>query len=525
MNSRAPSAWRDSLGDTVRFGAILLLAAMAMFGVMSILGCGCCGCGGSTQTSTSTVESSSFRAAMTSGHGGELIRPGQVDTRVLGATGGQGGPVTYVWTPPEGASGFAFDIPPEPGGPPFVWRDQPADQAITVSFSYALAAPPAGGYVAVDTLSVTADGRESVASTVARVASEGDAQAARSAALAQLRPPAEPAALVQMWHIEQWLDPEFAMTTDLCDQLGGEAGRETAFVALRLPVAQESLTRSVTLPVALGAPADNKIEIFRYQPYGAVASIPVEYKPERFAFAANALPAKPGEEWVVLGAADPGGATCPKGLDLPAGTWSFLAHLWLDLSDQPNNCLGCQIPAYVCYEGQELPPFVDGLASKLALRAVGQRSYRGEGITCAGPLLLQLNNPNTWELGSVSTQHVTPTQTISLHHYLHASSWMQATLQVTSTLDVDWGLYEGSYDAPNLDRPIAGPVSFGTKDVWAVSGPVPEGADPGAYTITVRATKSGSTDERVATDLVWVGDWVAPPAGAAVVHLPLLQRP
>ncbi|HSJ57365.1 MAG TPA: hypothetical protein VLC95_09305, partial [Anaerolineae bacterium] len=80
-------------------------------------------------------------------------------------------------------------------------------------------------------------------------------------------------------------------------------------------------------------------------------------------------------------------------------------------------------------------------------------------------------------------------------------------------LDIGWGFYEGSASALDLDAPISQPFSVsGLAYFWLVSAAVPTTTADGPYSIVLSATAVMTpADARWASDLIWVGDWVAPP--------------
>lgn len=539
MAERESKALQGSLGAYLRFGGMLLIAVLIVVGGLSTLGClGCgCGCGGSTEIVRVSAKYGEYNAEMTGDQWDNRgFYPGEPATRVIGGHGSYDGKVTLKWTPPLGANGFVFDHPPEPGGPPFVWKDRQPDDQVAVKFQYPVT-PPVGVEhgLMVDVLEAKfGQGESSSVSFQSRVdfyaPPYSGSKLSQPIRLHQGSQPSvnrgpAPSANVNAWHIDQWIDPTgYAMTTELCQQLSGEAGRDTAFMALRLPVPAHAPTEAMSIPVLMaGGDADNKIEIMSYQPFEPVASIPVELKPSRFTFAANAFPAEEGKTWVALGPAADAESDCPANMNLPAGQWSYRAHLWLDLSAQQNNCVDCELSTYVCYEGQELPSFVPSVAGPLALKALGLNNYQDNEITCVGPLITRLNDTG-WTLGGTGGGHYEPGDRIELHHYLEAG-WKQATVEISSTLHIELGLYEGSWNTPNLGRPINGPVSFGFKDIWVVSEPLPQDIEDGAYVITLRATStSDPSDQRVTSDVVYVGEWVAPPTGPLPVYLPMLVK-
>jgi len=133
------------------------------------------------------------------------------------------------------------------------------------------------------------------------------------------------------------------------------------------------------------------------------------------------------------------------------------------------------------------------------------------------------------------TGWVTPTQTISFPHTVanHTGAPITVTLSHSSTLGLPWGFYSGTVSAPDLPlTPITGPVRLNSsypgrwRYFWLIAT-VPAGAPSGAETLVITATDVASpTRSAWTSDLVWVGDWVAPPPPPRwyQLYLPLVLR-
>ena len=128
-------------------------------------------------------------------------------------------------------------------------------------------------------------------------------------------------------------------------------------------------------------------------------------------------------------------------------------------------------------------------------------------------------------LYSASATAITRTQLVSHHHYLRVNPGMMVTFSYSSSLGSNWNLYWGTLFGPDVGSPITGPewvnaTGAGDDHVWAVTQ-VPASAADGPHTLYLTASSGMTTS--TATDLMWVGDWVAP-AGGNQVYLPTLIR-
>lgn len=320
-----------------------------------------------------------------------------------------------------------------------------------------------------------------------------------------------------LWQTTMWMGkPGVTMTADLCQDDMDLFQSGVAFVALRVPV------YSPTQPIYFGDSYSPHLNLLdeRFWPATPVLTTALEYRPQYLDFAESELPAAPGEQWLTLGAVTSPPADCTGLPDLPDGQWEYQTNVWLDFGGVQDTCLGCILPIYYCYKGQTPP-------GQLAGGSVN--SYQGWGITCLGPDFLTLRDgPDNWELTGEGTRWLTATQTISFAHTLY--NWMfypipplTFTLETSSTLDAGWAFYAD----PAGQTPLANLVRVDNYLEFWVFGQGPVGVADGPYELFVTArTEDAPPASQTAADLLWLGDWVAPPPAAFEhrVYLPLVVK-
>lgn len=458
-------------------------------------------------------------------------RPGERATRDLGGVGDPGTTqVSYRWTPPWGATNVSFGpgSEPEPGGPPYVWLNRDPSQEIHIEYDQPSLPAGESTMLATDTALAEWDGHSSATSYTTLISNERHQQAALPAPAV---PPARdhPSDVADLWKVDLWIDPkDVTMTTSMCQDWFSLLQSDDAFLAMRVPVSPTTaITEGYPLPIVSGGPYSNTMQLFSYDPFGPVITTPVELRPERHTFLESSLPAAPGEHWMALGLVSET-VTCPG--DLSPDRWAFKMQGYLDLTHQPNNCEGCVLPLYYCYEGQEAPLVLAAARSALGGDVV---AYPGWGITCLGPQAGPLTEDSEWGLGGGAPVWVTPTQSITVQHYLHVdvgSGPMTFTLDHASTLGVGWNFYDGDWGGPDPGTPLALPVVVADgewRPFWMVSDPVPTDTAAGTHSLVVTATSTAAPfDSFWAADSIWVGGWV-PPGSISLtpwLYLPLVMR-
>ncbi len=503
-----------------RFFMLLLLATAMFFGAMGNSDCdeddASCDCSGRTSTQSKDIKG---RAPKIVGYG-----PTTGHNRVaLDVYPASEDPYDrdVIWVPPPGATDFSFSdgAEPEPGGPPFVFKDQlmgfevsytpppvpPGQEEMTLTDAFqANYSDESVGVSAIDT-KIKKDGQTSSRSVV-------------PSALASPRAPSARQEADQMWHIVTAVDPPgIAVTTDLCNEWLTRLRGDEFFIGVRAPMATTAPTTSYQLPFVFGSPYSQTVSLFEWG-YGQHLEVPLEYRLERLNFLTNALPSAPGEHWAALGLSSAGPTSCPEGMDMAAGEWTVEAELLLAMYDQLNNCEGCELRAYLCYEGQE-SPLQNGTVAAM-VRATGVEAHQDEGITCLGPKTAKLTTGDgDLHLGGTASAHITPTQRVELHEHLENETGGQVTVKLDFASTVEgWQMYDGDWEAPNLGQPIpkgseidVGQTAPGLpQHIWLVND-VPADTPDGPHTLVLSATVPA--DPQLSTfDTIplWSGDWVAP---------------
>ena len=425
MKQFIQKAYRGQMGVYLQFFVLLLLVSALILVAMAISGCDDCD-DDYDDSKYSTYSRPQKLARLFSPYIiGTLVVPpgGKVDLKIK-PDARLSSNRTIKWTPPPGATNFEFPgAQPEPGGPPFVFKDVGPNDEVPVGYT---APAQEGEYV--DTVESTyADGSTSWAAFNTTTVSTKAALLTAPPAPVWRRPaPTLPQAQVDAWKVETWIDPRgITLTTALCQEWVDKLKGDDFFLAARMPMTTTAITASYRLPFVFGGPYSQTLHLQSYtntHPFHLTATL--EYRPERHTFLANELPQAAGEHWAALGISTTEPVSCPAGLNVPKNWWGLKADLLLDLSDQPNACAGCRVLVYGCYEGQNPPA---GLAAQALARTMGIESYQGEGITCFGPKPTFLAGGGL-HFGGAGMAAITPTRPITLYEIIRNGTGDAVTL-------------------------------------------------------------------------------------------------
>jgi len=565
------SAFRGKAGAAFQTAFYLLLTAGLVFALMTLAACDC------NENGVEDCDSAGEAA-----HAAEMasrmarqypqptpeVRPriqktGLVQTGALTATRVLHGlmvfdplpsyttPLTYTWYPPAGASNFEFfGKQPEPGGPPFVFRNVPANNAaVPVMFDLPetgaydgerlpelLTAQQGAGPQATAYMLNTVGQTQSLPEVFTSVA-EALAAFRAAAALPRAETAGRAQATVDMWAIDQYFTREgITVTTATCQQTVDLLQSDAAFVAVQVPEPPHEDYDSALLPIY----GDSVLALDDLDG-GLDLEAAATFRPEQFTFLANTLPQEERKIWIALGVQQASALTCPTAA--PSGAWEIHTGLTLDLSYATEQCAGCVLDVQVCYEGQELPGnaaqrFVMGQAFDSALEQLAEtapnasvQTYRDWGVTCAGPLPLQLVDTvtsNQWVLEGDSAQAITPTWTITLPHRLMGGDFSPPVLidlDFAAPIGANWHWSNG---AATITPPVSYAGGWPPTNIYLV-GTIPAGTPAGLYTVNITATQQTTpTDFRIGSDIIWVGEWSPPPEGGEppqyAMYLPLIVR-
>ena len=118
------------------------------------------------------------------------------------------------------------------------------------------------------------------------------------------------------------------------------------------------------------------------------------------------------------------------------------------------------------------------------------------------------------------------TETLSLQHGVMNSGETDKTFDyvIESTLGVDWTVYAGTYDEPNLEQPIGSQIVAppGGLYFWLISGALNGTTPAGSHSVELTLTDTAlPEDSQLAVDAIWVGE---APGYASNPFLPLIVR-
>jgi hypothetical protein len=511
--------WSGPARSYITFFLLLVGAAVSV--AVAMADSGCDGGGGADACTNPVSSSAGWNQTSAPGYTIRAVfdgttdaaQPGQRATHVLGSAWMKTGTTAaYIWTPPPNASGFVFARPTEPGGPPFVWKGLAPNTSIQVSFYFPQKpAGLVGAWRVTEYFEVqTSDGQN--ASVVHTTTLGGTA--AQAAGLvtghAESREASGSAGLV--WELARWFDfPSTTMDTNTCQTWIDFLSGPQAFFAVRMPVTRTA-TGAVQVPFVSGADYPSMLRIQRYVPAAWVYTATLELRPERLTFVANALPGAADEQWLPLGVSSDAPA-CPTGLSIAAGNWTSMGTIFVDLSHRPDDCLGCIQPIYFCYEGQDSPL---AMATPTPVQA-GSAEASADGITCFGPQAVSIGTGPNWNVMVASSLIAMPPESLRLHHAVSNRTGVERdfNLAYESDLAVNWRMYGGTSTSPNMGEPLGNTVRLADKQVkfiWLISDPLATDTRSGSYSLRFAAAlASAPTESRWASDIIWVGEWVAPP--------------
>jgi len=515
---------RKSFGFASYFVFLLLISAGLLAGLFS-MGCECSPPStGSSTTTTHTDTPPKNGVGLEEINHRPSYQPGdKVEVRLMGFWTPEDGTGMLEWWPPDGATAIAFppDRQPEPGGPPFLFKNLTSEQAKAgIAVSYNAPPPPIidgkPWRSITDHLHVEME-KTSHACQMEHACTQKTTQ--NSDAEPQVRPASAPTATdVTFWDVERGVDFDTELTQAACQDLVAQLKSAYAFTALRLPLADEITPgQSYELPIVQTAPHAPRLFLISSWLQEAMAQ---EIRPDATTWANYHLPAAPGARWVALGVKPDADVDCTGFTSLPKFTLVSLVSL--DLSSRPAACAGCEIAMYVCYKSA---PGAHGLASE------AQPSLAtADGFTCLGPGALPLIETGKWLLEPFTVmQTLKPGDPVQLHYWIENLGDAETTfsLAYSATLaSPTWVIRPGlAADPlqPDMSRTISGEVrvpAHGTAHLH-IFGQTPADAAVGQYHFFLQAANVAVTPPawRGSTLLVVTADGSLPtaaPLAAAV---------
>ena len=524
----------------------LLMAAGLLFLAVALSASGCHNARLSVVTSTGQ-SLSSYQRAVRSGVRQQANGPAY-HTLLMADFEGPPFPTytTITFTPPPGATGISFDW--EPSGQysdgTYYWNisDPGGFDDVTIVADYTVSGDPTK---VVATVAVGIDTwDEKVASSHSYQPPKGGGGVAgleagpegeRGAAVPALAKEGnqKDADDYYLWHVHPYFWPsDLPLTQGLCQDLLDLLQSPDFFVAVRMPIYPPSLpyTEPYTLPVIFQEEISPTLSLIdrTVSPWVTLLSLPLDYRPEFFAFLETELPEAPDAHWLALSpAADPP-ASCAGLPELPADGWGLKASLDLDLGGVQGEYRGRTLLFYLCYRGQDPPFFFEALGGRPQGVAP---TYQGWGITALGPAPVHLfddTDPPPFEIWPQHIGYFTPTATISMPHSVWNLTGTPQTVDVEfqGSLGLPWGLYADAGGTQPLPVPARLELPPWGSSAFYLIAALPLDAPSGMEKLLITATDAYSpTLTSWVSDVVWVGEWLPPPPPPGRrIFLPLVMR-
>jgi len=170
------------------------------------------------------------------------------------------------------------------------------------------------------------------------------------------------------------------------------------------------------------------------------------------------MPSSDGQVWSALTAVSEPGVSCPDALRIPSEEWEVFSSVHLDFGGEPDACDGCTLEVYACYEGVMAPFPMKAAALALDL-GLHRTSKQNVDVTCIGPSPIALYRGRPLRLSGARFSSVEPPGRVMLRYGLASADGEPdvVTLTTTSSQGLEWTLYEGTSQEPNLASPITGP--------------------------------------------------------------------
>lgn len=412
-------------------------------------------------------------------------------TRLSGTWEGEGSG-NFTWYPPSDSSNFQFPVGllPEPGGPPFVFKNISKSEAGT-GFVVTYDAPsyrPYNEETFVEAVEVQSGEKTSISEIYHDWADDARQVQPLDPAVLQVNlPSTDP---VAQWAVRQFTDVTGPLTQPICEQMVELFQSGQNFAVLRVPLADGPLApeTSYTLPVVIDPAGNNHLPSITLASGPFTLEMPMLVRPELSGWANASLPAAEGQAWVGLGV-DPAADLASQCPVMTRDSYSLMTLVQLDLSARPNACENCDLAGFVCYA-----------STPTGLQASG---LTFGAHTCLGPSETTLTKPGNWAFYDTSLAfHANPGEPLALHYTVSNYDTAAHTFNIASTSSTlngaGWSLHPGQAGnpgEPDLTQTIDGPFEVPASGAFHIHilGTVPPGTASGSYTYRMTVSGSGVT--------------------------------
>jgi len=466
-----------NLDSSNRYFLFLFLLAIGVMTFFSVLGCTCGATGSGPKYTYSTTSSDmvdkkpgastnpasgSMRALSLyyqKGDGREVYLTGrsQSDLRV-----------NMTYTPPKGATGVSFTggPTPEPGGPPYVFKNISENQEFSVTY-YLPQQTTDSSFI--DTLTVS-DSIGSSTSTMSQkygyfINQTGPMDG--SVKNTTTSPDLLALVAVEPWTVRHFVDFTGELNQDVCEDIITYGQSDDAFYLWRVPVPPHPVVGeygfSITLPVYNEAGGVNpkalEATIFAS---GYELDLPLEVRHDATVWANTHLAIPANENWVALGLKKDALLDCGE---VPARSyWSMMLTSHFDLSSEPNDCEECSLPSYACYHSAASgsAPLARSVVEAILKQGMDDNAIiSSDETTCIAINPILLNTGATWFYEPyTATLDLNPGDEILVHYWIDNYALEAKTFDLALTSDLAgaaWTIHpESASDpfAPDLSSTI-----------------------------------------------------------------------
>lgn len=506
--------------SSIRYFLSLFLLAIGVMAFFSVLGCTCGGTGSEPTYSYSTTSSDMVDkkpGAPTNPASGSMrarsIYYNKGDSRTVYLTGSSESDlrVNMTYTPPNGATSVSFPggPTPEPGGPPYVFKNVSESQEFSVTYNLPQQTTDSSF---IDTLTVS-DSNGSSTSTLSQKYGYFINQTSpmdESGESVTAAPDILAAEAIEPWTVQHFVDFDDELNQDVCEDILTYGQSDDAFYLWRVPVPPHPVVGeygfSITLPVYNESGGINpKALEATILASGYELDLPLEVRHDATVWANTHLVKPADETWVALGVKQDAVLDC--GIVPVREYWSIMLTSHFDLSSEPDDCEECSLPSYGCYHSE---PSGSAPLARAAFEAILKQEMDENAVmssddtTCIAINPILLNTGATWFYEPfTATLDLDPGDEILVHYWIENHALEAKTFDLALTSDLagaSWSIHpESASDpwAPDLfstitDGKLTVPASS-TKHFF-MSSVVPVDAS-GTRSVSVTASSAGMDPE------------------------------
>lgn len=476
----------------------LLLITASIFIVFSTINCTC---------SNSNTTSSSFTAEITATPGpvtsnSETLNPKnnylpgeKVELLLSGKTFVEINS-KIIWYPPDGATNISFpdDFPPERGGPPFIFSNltpQQLENGLSVSYNAPLTQQDYKSFY--DGIKIENNvGRTDSILIHYQDSSNSSNNMPHVITKMPINTKEKSFDPVPLWQVVRFTDIDGEISKTVCETIVSQGKSANNFMVWRVPISDNLLLNQQYLLPFVQDPDSYPKTIIQSGPINV--EMPMEINIPATKWANNNLPEADGELWIALNIQPNAEIECP---DITRQGYSIISVLTIDLSNQPDMCKNCVIPAYTCY--REVTE--NGVERN-------KQSISTDEFNCLGPAETQLVTNGNWFFEPyTSNLTLKPSDEINIHYWIDndsGSTQIFGISGISSLPEASWtirpGLDSNPWE-PNPDETVGPTISIEDGQTFHlyIQGTVPVDTQEGIYYYRMTVNNNN------VTPVTWIG--------------------